>query len=165
VLCALIRHEIKTKKNTGWALDEDGISTVVNDYLLLRDYQLGDHRRAMKAALRQFGVEFLTLAEYRRFHKLAETDEKAGEDYLKARAHQKVEPFWYFAIILCRRLLKGENPLTAEEAYWIGAIDEVVGMLHGKRLEKEKEADKIPIDPSASAPPPPSLLSPTVPSQ
>ena len=84
VLCALIRHEVKERAKTGWRLDEEGISTIVNHYLVLRDYNLGEHKLAFRRIVRSYGVEFLSDSEYSAFVKIPITDsDKAQEEFLK----------------------------------------------------------------------------------
>ena len=38
-----------------------------------------------------------------------------------------LQPLSSFFAALCHALQQGENELTAEDAYWLGLIDEVVG--------------------------------------
>ena len=34
---------------------------------------------------------------------------------------------WHIVVSICRVLQSGEYPLTPEDAYWMGLVDEVVG--------------------------------------
>lgn len=149
ILCTLIRHEIKERAHGEWRLDEDGLAVIVNDYLILRDYLIGDHRGAVRRIIREFGVEFLTESEYKRLLKIK--DHKKAEEYVRTKVRNEIDIFWYFAVTLCRNLLRDENEISPRDAYWIGAIDEVVGKLHGKRLPEETVPESIAPAPSAGA--------------
>jgi hypothetical protein len=153
VLCALIRHEVNVRRqDESWRLDEEGISAVVNDYLILRDYLIGDHRSAMNRILNDFGVEFLTDSEYKRFSKIK--DSKKSISFLREKAEPKLSLFWYYAVVLTRNLLRDENPISPTDAYWIGAIDEVVGQLDGRRAERERVTEQKPTAANSTPAPP-----------
>jgi ATP-dependent protease ClpP protease subunit len=163
VLCALVRHVVEKNAGTEWRLDEDGVSAVVNDYLILIDYQFGQHRMGIRPILLSFGVEFLTKGEYEKFCKIPSSDPTKQERFLGEKAFPKLQLFWYFSVLLCRNLLQGENPISAEDAYWIGVVDEVVDRLHGRRLTEEKDDDANPSEGAAIAPAPPASPQPTGP--
>jgi hypothetical protein len=40
---------------------------------------------------------------------------------------KNIQDFWYFTLVLAELFLQGENRLTAIDAYWLGAIDEIQG--------------------------------------
>jgi hypothetical protein len=48
-------------------------------------------------------------------------------DEILDRAYAKIEPLWSFSFTLCRELTSGEHPITPEDAWWLGLIDEVLG--------------------------------------
>jgi hypothetical protein len=48
-------------------------------------------------------------------------------DEILERAYAKIEPLWSFSFTLCRELTSGEHPITPEDAWWLGLIDEVLG--------------------------------------
>ena len=52
--------------------------------------------------------------------------EKKCEEILD-RAYTKIEPLWSFSFTLCRELTAGEHPISPEDAWWLGLIDEVLG--------------------------------------
>jgi ATP-dependent protease ClpP protease subunit len=49
------------------------------------------------------------------------------------RAYAKLEPLWSFAVALCDALNSGENPMSPEDAWWLGLIDEVIGTPQARR--------------------------------
>ena len=48
-------------------------------------------------------------------------------DEILDRAYEKIEPLWSFSLTLCRKLTKGEHPISPVDAWWFGLIDEVLG--------------------------------------
>ena len=51
---------------------------------------------------------------------------KKCEEILE-QAYTKIEPLWSFSFTLCRELTAGEHPISPEDAWWLGLIDEVLG--------------------------------------
>jgi nitrate/nitrite transporter NarK len=49
---------------------------------------------------------------------------------------------WFLFVSFCRRLQSGDFPMTATEAYWLGLIDEVIGLdLRSPRILVENAPD------------------------
>lgn len=169
VLIGVIKHELKINKGKSWLLDERGVSQIVTDYLLLRDYNLGEHTVMVRKVLDHFGVGFLTDKEFKKYESL-KGDGKKTLELLSQCAAPHLLPLWYFAVSLCRQLMRGEHQLTPPDAYYLGLVDEVIGTkLIGRRLVTEqivadqesatKTASKkstSAASPSTTAPPPPS---------
>jgi hypothetical protein len=57
--------------------------------------------------------------------------EALPEDQRKAARLSKLTPvllpLWLFFGSICRVLQEAENPLTPEDAFWLGLVDEVMG--------------------------------------
>ena len=67
-------------------------------------------------------------------------DEKK-RSYLERHALPRLAPLWFFMVSLCSFLMEGENRLSPTEAYYIGAIDEVIGTkMTGRRVIVERQA-------------------------
>jgi hypothetical protein len=45
-----------------------------------------------------------------------------------SRAHAKLEPLWSFTVALCDALNRGENPMSPQDAWSLGLVDEVIGL-------------------------------------
>lgn len=164
VLRTLIDHEVKTK-NPGieWRLNESGVNQLIDDYFMLRDYNVGEYRETVWRVVSMFGVEFLKKDEFKQYDELrkaadleqgqskkAEILNKASH-FLMDQTADRIAPLWFFVRTLCRELLKGENPLDWEDAYWIGVVDEVAGTeLQGRRLIAEQESITAPDDSSGT---------------
>jgi ATP-dependent protease ClpP protease subunit len=124
VFKAILDHEITQLSEKNWRLDEYGCSQLVQDYLLLRDYQLGDHQQSLDWIIKHFGMPFLSQDE---FNEYSQKDEKEKLTWLSDTVFSRIRPFWYFTLRLCQQLQEGENRLSPADAYWIGAVDEVMG--------------------------------------
>lgn len=57
----------------------------------------------------------------------AKPESQARFDEAVENAYKKVKPLWSFVLSLCRSLSMGENPLSGEDAWWLGLVDEVQG--------------------------------------
>ena len=53
--------------------------------------------------------------------------QKAKADEIIEGAYAKIEPLWSFTVGLRGLLNRGENPLGARDAWWLGLIDEIIG--------------------------------------
>lgn len=158
VLIGVIMHEIadyeKNKKH--WRIDERGAAKIFSDYLAMRDYNLGEHHGVMGGLIQSFGEDFLIEKDRQQFKKIHSSDAKKGRAFLWDKARPTLEPLWYYTVSLCRILLEDENRLTAEDAYWMGIIDEVIGTdLVGFRVvAEEPQNPKPPISSNVPLPPP-----------
>jgi hypothetical protein len=45
-----------------------------------------------------------------------------------AKLRPVIQPIWLFFVALCHILQERDNVLTAADAYWLGLIDEVIGL-------------------------------------
>ena len=110
-------------------LDADGISKVVEDYMMLRDYHLCASNKWLNNVYKRFGPSFLTKADRKALSDLisTKTTKEEIDEWLFPRVKPRIKPFVYFTYSLCRYLQEHENPLTAVEAYWLGVVDEVIG--------------------------------------
>jgi hypothetical protein len=170
ILREIINFEIRDAKRRGrkLSLDEGGISQVVDDYMLLRDYHLGVPNHLLQNTIRRFGISFLTPEENATLAQMSNKPREEIEGWMGPLVTPRIKPFVYFARSLCGHLQEQENPLTPTDAYWLGAVDEIVNSgLPCVRQFVESQQDDIAQTPdlpnvsvSPTAPPPPSELSP-----
>jgi len=147
VLIGVVKHELKINRGkASWRLDERGVNQVVNDYHLLRDYNLGEHTAVIDQLIRSFGVGFLSEEEFVEYETL-KSDRKKTFALLMKSAGPHLLPLWYFSVSMCRLLMHGENRLTPIDAYYLGIVDEIIGTkMTGRRIvdeqiEQAKEKD------------------------
>jgi hypothetical protein len=65
-------------------------------------------------------------------------------DEILGRAYEKIEPLWAFSLTLCRELTRGEHPISPEDAWWLGLIDEALGSPSlTRRTIREKVKERL----------------------
>ena len=126
VLKAILDYELKLLKEKNyppWSLVHR-FGEIEEKLLLLIDKH-GDHHTAMIRTLcERWGEFFLTPTEEAEFES---KDENDRVDWLFSTVQKRLWPIWSFFVSLCRQLQKEDHWLSAEEAYWLGLIDEVIG--------------------------------------
>lgn len=123
ILREIVDFEVGQNAGKDWSLDAVGISQVVEDYTILRDYHTGEHNQLLEPLVETFAPAFMTRTESEDYFRTDEKKKKVVREKLAVR----VQPFWYFTVSLCRYLQEEENPLTTYDAYWLGAINEILG--------------------------------------
>lgn len=66
----------------------------------------------------------LTTQEIEEFVTAQEQDD---EEYINTKIVLLLVPLWQLATSISNRLVKGENPLSALDSYWLGLVQEVLG--------------------------------------
>ena len=126
VLKAILDYELKLLKEKSyppWSLTHT-FGEIEEKLLLLIDKH-GDHHTAMIRTLcERWGSFFLTPTEEVEFESKAESER---EEWLFLTVQKRLWPIWSFFVSLCRQLQKQDHWLSAEDAYWLGLIDEVIG--------------------------------------
>jgi len=123
VLNAIVKYHYQSEKK--FSLGFGRIEEVESDFELLQDFYFGNHRENMAKIVLAFGEFFLSADDRKSF--LGSTDEQFKYTLLEARAAPKLEPLWFLVISICRILQSDDFFLKAEEAYWLGLVDEVQG--------------------------------------
>jgi ATP-dependent protease ClpP protease subunit len=123
---AIIKLEQKrNKKDKDWGFLSDGINNLTDDFLLLHEYL-----RMLQSE--RFQTMCLLWSQFWLSDQDREEIEKAPEEQQREMTTERMRPhllpMWSFFMGLCYVLQYGENALTAEDAFWLGLIDEVVGV-------------------------------------
>lgn len=142
VLKSLIDYEVGRISSDEVRMDELLLSDIMSDYSLIRDYHLGDHYRQFGGIIRSQGPALLNAAQQDEFETRPDKDDsEATIIWLAHRVGPKLRELWHYSVLLCRELQSGENRLTAEDVYWLGCVDEVIGSdtLLGERADAEAE--------------------------
>lgn len=127
ILREILDYELKRKdRGEEWSLLEGGIDDLRTDFLQLLDYLGGSHRSYLQQLVKDYGIVLLDAEELAEFKQRGQDAPDTGV-WLQAIVEPRMEEFWYFVICLCRRLQRGENRLSAKDAYWLGLVDEVLG--------------------------------------
>jgi len=121
-----IAFELEANRGEKWRLDGIAGAELLMDYLLAKDFLPGDHLKLVRRIAKNFSQNFLTNFAATRYEKLKQQDLTQAEAYLIKAALPGALGLWYFTMTLCHRLLTGEHTFTAQDAYWLGLVDEVL---------------------------------------
>ncbi len=120
----LVDWELKENSDAGWRFSPQGINAIREDFVLLADYEDGQHMRDLDNEIRRWGSFLLEGAERTAYNKLKGETAVA---YLRKHTNKTFRAVWHFLVSVCRALQLGENQLSPYDAYWLGLIDEIPG--------------------------------------
>ena len=112
---------------TAWTFRKDGLARIAEDFLLLIEFVQRRRDDHIIHLCNRWADYFLTKSDK---EALATTPEPEKQEWMLDRLRPQLQPLWFFCVSLCQALQEGENELTAEEAYWLGLLDEVIGAGH-----------------------------------
>jgi enoyl-CoA hydratase/carnithine racemase len=124
LLQCLVAWELRENTEQGWRFDTEGLNAIREDFVLLADFEDGQHMQNLERKIREWGALLLD-PELQEDYEALQSNER--EQYLLEKTRDKFKAVWHFLVSLCRALQQGENRLTPEEAYWLGLVDEVPG--------------------------------------
>lgn len=126
-LKAIVDFEIKENSSApGWSLQFQGVHKVTEDFLLYHEYRNVTSSRRFKGWCLAYGRFLVSDDEANQLDSIIDHDEKVEK--WTERVRDDIQPIWSFFVALCFTLQRGENDaFTAQDAYWLGLIDEVLG--------------------------------------
>ena len=124
---AIIDFEVAAnKKNPNWTFRDGGLPRLGDDFFLLNEYLESQQNDRFKIWCRRIGQFALSDADAAEIKQIS--DEKARDEKTIEKVQPLLQPIWSFFVALCHALQEGENELTAADAYWLGLVDEVMGI-------------------------------------
>jgi ATP-dependent protease ClpP protease subunit len=123
----ILNYELRRNKGRNWTLTGGGLAKAVSDFLMVNDFTFGRQRQYMRKFVERRWRLFVSEIEQRELEANFSAMENGQEALLK-HLEQRMEPLWHFVYSLCKRLQESENTLTAFDAYWLGIVDEVLGV-------------------------------------
>lgn len=136
ILRRIITFEAEKNKSAGktsW-----NVTQILTDFFLLKEYETGSHHTFYEKIVERFGDAFFTAEEAKNLRENTETPE--AQELFSKKIGETILPFCYFAASICLILHQQENPLSAEDAYWLGEVDEIYGSdLPCIRVVEERE--------------------------
>ena len=121
---AVFASKREQKNLEEWNFTKTGLQEVIADFELLRDYHFGDHRSEIGRLLALYGSVFLTTDDAKIFKGLKKEDRAK---FLQSQAGNKLRGLWYYVMSACRLLQTTDFTFDAEEGFWFGLVDEVIG--------------------------------------
>lgn len=138
---AIVDFEIhNNRKQKNWSFEIDDLRCLTDDYFLLNEYLETSHSERFKTLCSNWGDYLLSSAE---LEEINNAREEEREEKVVAKVRPLLKPVWSFFVALCHALQQGENDLTARDAFWLGLIDEIIGVeLRYRRLLIEYQPDE-----------------------
>ena len=124
ILMAILKFELEKNQDENWSFASAGILQIQEDFVLLRDYNSPRHTDQLRLLAARWGAIFLDDAEGAALEKVSSEERP---DWLLEKTKNQLHPLWYYFVSICRALQEGENYLSAQDAYWLGLIDEIIG--------------------------------------
>ena len=126
---AIADFEVRANKvDSAWSFRGGGMERLMEDFALFNEYMANfgpfgsDRLQRWSSAWGRIAVRPDRLKEIE-----AIQDEEQKKQTLEGEIRSILHPLTSFFAALCHALQEGENYLTAEDAYWLGLVDEVVG--------------------------------------
>lgn len=125
ILKGIIRFEMPAKgKDPDWTFESEGLAQVNNDFYLLNEY-IGNHQASfIEEFCEEWKYFILEDADMAEIEALPEDQRKTAR---VSKLRPVLLPLWLFFGSICHVLQEAENPLTPDDAFWLGLIDEVTG--------------------------------------
>ena len=123
---AIIDFEVKrNKRDFEWQFLEEGMNRVADDFFLFHEYiRMFMGRRFL--GLCHIFADFLLTPENRA--EIETLPEKDRPEKIAETVRPILQPIWSYFVALCHVLQSGENQLNGIDAFWLGLIDDVVGV-------------------------------------
>ena len=144
----IIEFELKRHKHEKtWSFLDLGFERIEEKFKLLIDARAGEHHKRMLSRLCYQWKDFFLSSE--QMGEWESVEDGKQEEWLNQKIGEKLRPIWFLLVSIGRLLQKGEFRLSAEDAYWLGLIDEVIGRedLHSLRQIVEytdgPDSDKV----------------------
>jgi hypothetical protein len=138
---AIVDFEIKDRaKDKTWNFQYGGLDRVNDDFFLLNEYLETSQSDRFRRLCSKWGYFLLSEEESAEIAKAPA--EKKTELTIK-KVGPQLQPVWSFFVALCHALQEGENELNATDAFWLGLVDEIMGLqdLPYSRLFQEYQPD------------------------
>jgi hypothetical protein len=125
------------------ALARTSSETIFGDletsYRLLCDFFEKHHRDMIQDLTYRWLTDLYGRQDY---NKAALINESERPMWITERINGRCFSLWFLFVFFCRQLQTGDFPMTATEAYWLGLIDEVIGLdLPSPRILVENAPD------------------------
>jgi ATP-dependent protease ClpP protease subunit len=152
---AIVDFELDTNRgNSQWAFQSGGLRQLNDDFFLLYERLADPQGERLRRFCATLGAVALSPTENQEIEALPKAER---EEAMIGKVGPRLEPLRTFFVALCHSLQRGENELTARDAYWLGLIDEVIGAqdLPSLRNFAEYKPDQVqpkPVEPTTAAP-------------
>jgi ATP-dependent protease ClpP protease subunit len=111
-------------------------------YLLVRDFLAAHHREMIGTLQRRWWRDLIGRGDLHEVESAEPTTREEQASKAAERITMRCFLLWFLFVFFCRQLQTDDFPMTATEAYWLGLIDEVIGLdLPSPRILVENAPD------------------------
>lgn len=125
VIKSIIDFELSQDNHAAWSFTNGGLNQTVNDFLLVNEYFDMYDAEHLKRLCDNWGAFFLDKHNSKELEDILDDTQRQEKRYQFVKP--VLRPLWLFFVALCYELQNEENVLKAEDAFWLGLIDEVIG--------------------------------------
>jgi ATP-dependent protease ClpP protease subunit len=156
---AIVDFEVASNRSDStWSFKADnGLGRIADDFFLLNEYLDTHATDRLLEWCSRYSKFAISPAESAEIEQIA--DEQARNLKMIEKVQPLLQPVWSFFIALCHALQEGENELTANDAYWLGLVDEVMGRpnlsalrLLGEHVPDPEQPEQLELQPPAPEP-------------
>lgn len=123
---AIINFEMSLHKgDSEWGFLNEGMSRVADDFFLFHEYIRMFRGPRFRKLCDMFADFLLTDADRDEIDKLPADQQP---ETIAEKVRPILSPIWSFFVALCYVLQQGENQLNGTDAFWLGLIDDVIGV-------------------------------------
>lgn len=124
VLKGILEYEVKEHQEVDWSFRFEGMEKIEEKFLLLIDKHADRHAAQIQVLSDRWGKFFLSSDEEVEVQKIPGAQQP---QWMMEKVRDHLQPIWFFFVSVCRCLQEDDFYLTAQEAYWLGLIDEIIG--------------------------------------
>lgn len=107
-----------------WSVRSRGLELIQDKLDLLLDKYSNHHAEMIAALCTRWGELFLSPEQASEVQSLPQGDRPAR---IREAVGDILRTLWFFFVSVCRSLQEDDYWMSAEESYWLGLIDEVIG--------------------------------------
>ncbi len=124
IFFTILSAKVRAHARDQWLLSESGLSEVTSDFKLLSDFYRGTQTAHSARFVELYGALLLSDPQKAELANIPEGDKKT---WIATKTKEKIQYLWYLMVSICRLLQTTDYVLSAEEGYWLGLVDEVLG--------------------------------------
>jgi ATP-dependent protease ClpP protease subunit len=122
--------------NKSFNLDNNGLDEIMEDFSFIKDMKSDKHINVITNMMIQHDHVFFGRSIEQEIKNAKDEEER---NKILEPVYPQARIFWYYIVLICRCLCKGEHYLTPYDAQLIGLVDEVLG---GGHIESRREFRK-----------------------
>lgn len=124
---ALYEADVLLKKDPDARFSSDSLDHIMDEFKALIDYLTGDYIGSLESFM-EYPTFLLTPEELENMPIAIAQNSEEMNKWIFGTTKHRLKEIWYFVLSYCRLFQKSENLITPEDAYWLGVVNEVLGL-------------------------------------